>query len=56
MVAVGILRTRPVPFATVGNTIDFAYTPSSFRRLLNSCVNTSSPMIQGVIGVHFPQC
>ncbi len=33
--AEGIFLTLPVPCGTVGNTIDFAYTPSSLRRLLN---------------------
>ena len=33
--AVGIFRTLPVPFGTVGNTIDLAYTPSSYNLVLS---------------------
>ena len=47
----GMFLTLAVPSGTVGNTIDLAYTPSSYNLLLNSWASAASPIMHGVIGV-----
>src|ERR1022692_1931617 len=50
-VAVTIVRTRALPFATVGNPMPVASTPSAKSSRESSCATLASPTITGVMGV-----